>query len=555
MRLTKIYLAGFFFLLLITNSCSSETTTIQGHVHLISNDGSRVVYQQFTDETDQGRYINPLYSVPIEGGKPVKLSGDVVKNHWLYDDPEIVSKFNVSPDSRHVVYISSQEKYGVAELYSIPIKGGNPVKLNASLGDERDVVAFQISPDSRYVVYRADQDTNETLELYSVPIEGGNPVKLNGKLIQGGNISYVDIILDKYIPQINVRISPDSRYVVYQADQDVDEIFELYSVPIGGGNPVKLNRNLVDDGWVWRFQISSDSQYVVYLAEQEAAEVRELYSVPIGGGNPVKLNENLVDNGNVQLVFHISPDNRYVVYLANQEVAGVYELYSVPIGGGSPVKLNENLVDNGNVRLGFHISLDSRYVVYLADQEVDGVDELYSVPIGGGSSFKLNENLVDGGDIWRFQISSDSQYVVYLADQEVDGVRELYSVPIGGGNPVKLNGKLVQGRGISFNTTQLFPSLQPFSSIQISLDSRYVFYRADREIDEVDELYRVPIEGGNPVKLNGKLTQGKVVDDFRISPDSNRVTYETQTSYESKADKIGSLYSVSIRGTDSVRLD
>ena len=32
------------------------------------------------------------------------------------------------------------------------------------------VHAFSITPDSRYVVYRADQDSDETVELYASPL-------------------------------------------------------------------------------------------------------------------------------------------------------------------------------------------------------------------------------------------------------------------------------------------------------------------------------------------------------------------------------------------------
>ena len=41
-------------------------------------------------------------------------------------------------------------------------------------------------------------------------------VKLNGALVAGGNLSGIH------------RFGPDSSRVVYRADQDTDEVFELY---------------------------------------------------------------------------------------------------------------------------------------------------------------------------------------------------------------------------------------------------------------------------------------------------------------------------------------
>ena len=53
---------------------------------------------------------------------------------------------------------------------------------------------------------------------------------------------------------------------------------------------VKLNGPLVLDGDVLFFNVTSDSTHVVYVADQDVDGVRELYSVPIGGGSPIKLN-------------------------------------------------------------------------------------------------------------------------------------------------------------------------------------------------------------------------------------------------------------------------
>ena len=59
------------------------------------------------------------------------------------------------------------------ELYSARVDGSDWVKLNASLiigGDVED--DYQIAPDSSRVVYRADQEVNNLYELYSAPLDG-----------------------------------------------------------------------------------------------------------------------------------------------------------------------------------------------------------------------------------------------------------------------------------------------------------------------------------------------------------------------------------------------
>ena len=73
--------------------------------------------------------------------------------------------------------------------------------------------------------------------------------------------------------------------MVYWADQETDNVYELYSVPLGGpaAAGVKLNGAMVTGGYVHNFLISPDSSRVVYLADQQTDNVYELYSVPLGG--------------------------------------------------------------------------------------------------------------------------------------------------------------------------------------------------------------------------------------------------------------------------------
>jgi hypothetical protein len=190
------------------------------------------------------------------------------------------------------------------------------------------------------------------------PLLAASNVKLGGVMPPFGDVN-------------SFQISPDGRYALYLADQDTDEVVELYSVLLGGGSPVRLNPILPSGRKVFSFQISSDSSRVVYMADQETATVRELYSVPPGGPAAVgiKLNGALVAGGNVDY-FQISPDSGRVVYWADQETDTVYELYSVPLGGPAAVgiKLNGALVAGGDV-VGFQVSPDSGRVVYQADQD------------------------------------------------------------------------------------------------------------------------------------------------------------------------------------------
>ena len=87
------------------------------------------------------------------------------------------------------------------------------IKLNSALPPGGDVDRFQFSPDGSRVLYLAEQDTDEVDELYSVPAMGGTPVKLNSALPSGGNV-YSD----------GLQFSPDGSRVLYRAEQDTDNV-------------------------------------------------------------------------------------------------------------------------------------------------------------------------------------------------------------------------------------------------------------------------------------------------------------------------------------------
>lgn len=443
----------------------------------ISSDGSRVVYRAPQDVAG----VHELYSVPIEGP-----SSAVVKlNDTLPISGEVL-QFLISPDGSRVVYLADQAYDSVIELYSVPIGGpaSAGIKLNDLLVAEGDVEAgFVVSPDGARVVYNADQQTNDVYELYSVPIEGpaSSGIKLNTALVAEG-----DIFPDP-------AISPDSTRVIYRGDQQADDVVELFSVPIVGpaSDGVKLNGVLVSGGDVGSgFLIDCDSSRVVYGADQQSDEVIEIYSVPLTGpaSAGVKLNGMLDLEGDVMSGFAISPDGSQVVYRADQEANDTFELYSVPIEGPASdgVKLNLEMVAGGNVISGFLISPDGSRVVYRADQDVDGVFELHSVPTLGPASagVKLNPPLVDGGNVRPgFLIPAGSDRVVYRADQRYDTVTELHSVPIGGPawTGVRLNEPLAYGGSV-----QAQIAINPAGSLAV--------YRADQDTASIFELYAADVQ-------------------------------------------------------------
>ncbi|MGH9868011.1 MAG: FG-GAP-like repeat-containing protein [Candidatus Polarisedimenticolia bacterium] len=391
----------------------------------ISSDGTTVVYLADQDTNDAFE----IYSVGVSGGTPVKLNPP-------YGAGSFATWFTITPDSNRVIYLANQSGSGATlELYSVPIVGGTVTKLNGALVSGGSVAEFLVAGSN--VVYLADQDTNGVRELYSVPVSGGGAVRISGSLVSGGDVG-------------DFRISPDGSRVVYVADQDTNDTFELYSVAISGGPVVKLNGSLVAGGIIAEiagpgvlFLISTNTSRVVYLADQDTDEVYELYSVPIAGGPVTRLNGTLVAGGQVLggtdtlTGPSISPDGLRVLYRADQETNNRYELYSVPIGGGTPARLS-----NASNTQWAVISPDGKTAIYAADISGTGSFRMLSVKSTGGASTTLAPALDPAKSYKPLVFTNDSLDLLYVADVEQTGLSELYIVPVAGGGARKLNGPL-----------------------------------------------------------------------------------------------------------------
>ena len=427
----------------------------------------------------------------------------------------------------------------------------NEVRKLVSIPAPGKISSYQISNDGTYVVYIADANDDEIYELYSLPISGGTPVKLNRPMITGGDVT-------------SFIISPDNSRVVYKADQEENGTYELYSVPIDGPaeEGIKLNKALPDEGNTYAYEISTDSSRVIYIAEQDQVRtigdgIFELYSVSIAGpasegiklNHPLRLEVNVCGDHNFAdnvSAFKISPDNQQVIYKATyyQSCNAVNEVFSVPIDGPSSevIKLNPKLVVNGDV-LEFKISSNSARVVYSADQDVDEQIELFSISITGlpAEAVKLNNNLVSGDDVTSFLINPDSNIVVYGIDGNTYYEDLLYSVPISGpeSNNIMIAGPSTTAR----NKFHLISS-------KLSPDGSWVIYQANtHEGSNLRELYSVPITG--PITASAKLNpdfpltyDGVSFGTYWISPDSSRVVYDAGEDYPFLED----LYGVPING-------
>lgn len=458
-----------------------------------------------------------LHVLDLDSGAELELSGPMHPQAHL-------NSLALVPGADRVLYRSNARVASVDEAWSVALDGSAlPALLHPAFppGDLPlgTVAEFRIRADGELVVYRSDQDQDEVYELHSVALR---PPYTRLQL-------HADFVPGVGIPAGGFELAPAGGRAAYLADDVHNDVFELYSVPSGGGAPpVRLNGPLVAGGdVVTGLRFSPDGTRLLFRADAEENERFELYSVPSDGSGPaVKLNHALMPGGDVvaldpawdrpEVGYLFSPDGTRVVYRAYSAAGeSTPEMFSVPSDGSGPaVKLNGTLLlDFFGVRNDFRISADSAWVVYRARQNSNGYLQLWRVPLDGSSApVELNGPIAGtSGRIDSFVLTPDGTRALYAAQRDsTSSAYDLWVVPLDlGAAPVKLSGSMVVGGSVApLHYPQAFEGTPDdlLRNGYCATSTGYCLFRANARRLEDFDLYRVPLDGSAaPVLLSGEL--------------------------------------------------
>jgi hypothetical protein len=437
-----------------------------------------------------------------------------------------------------------------APLAAQTYRVGTPFEPRVSAGR---VEAMVTTPDGLWTVYAGDQRLAGVRDLFAVPSDGSAPPRrLSRPMVYLGDVQ----IGDEDDEPLGLHVTADGSRVVYRADVEVDERFELWSVRLAGSgvpNPVRLNPEL-DPGEVVHDHVllvpgaSGGCGWVVF-AVGTPSYMREMWVAPADGSVPAwRLDAGTgldiqdfsvsADGSRVLYVYHglgmiaaldgsgvplevapgavearLSPDGTRVVYRDFQ--SALHRLYSVPSSGGTPVLLANDSFD-------FQIAPDSGHVVYSWGGAT--VPRISCVPIAGGTARALSET--DGGSLVHAYAITAAGRVVFSGIQPVHG-RGLYAVDIASGSPQPLSAPIV------------FP--EALSDFRLNAQGTVALYRAG--VFAARDLHAVRIDGtAAPIAL-----AVDVEDDYRFTPDGFSACY--------RSGEIAALYRRPLGGGPAVRLD
>jgi hypothetical protein len=350
------------------------------------------------------------------------------------------SSRRISPDGEWIVWVQDAEVNDAHALWAARRWGGPAKRLSGTLppGDDFEVVRF--SPDSKQVLYTAQQEASERYDLYTVPLLGtvADVVKLSPPLPETESVR-----------SHTMKFSPDGSRIVFNTTHPGTSGHTLFSAPVdGSAAAVGLDGPFDDDGQTLNFVVAASR--VVFQRQESTGDPYEIWSVPVAGGIKVRLTPPILGTGGAAAP-NLAPGGAWVVFLLKDApTQPADEPWSAAVlgGPGSAVRLADVPAAGGNTDDIWRFSPDGSRVVFKADRITDQKDEIFSVPTNGSSPpVKLNTGLIAAGDVHAFQISADGSTVVYAADWAVDERDEIFSVPILGpsASSVRLNRPLVAG--------------------------------------------------------------------------------------------------------------
>jgi Tol biopolymer transport system component len=233
----------------------------------------------------------------------------------IYENKDRFEAPNWMPDGKKILF----NQGGL--LYTIPIEGGQPEKLNTGFAN-RNNNDHVISFDGKLLAISHHREglPGGGSTIYYLPITGGEPV-----LVTDSTPSYLH------------GWSPNNKELVYVAQRlSKSPVYNLYKKTITGGPEVQLTFNTrthVDGP-----EFSPDGKYIYYNAS-ESGTMQLWRMKPDGSGK-----EQITFDDYNNWFPHISPDGKWIVFLSF--LPGVapddHPLYKkvmlrlMPAGGGAP---------------------------------------------------------------------------------------------------------------------------------------------------------------------------------------------------------------------------
>ena len=314
-------------------------------------------------------------------------------------------RFEVSPDGSTLAFIR-YEKRGIADLYVVPMAGGEPRRLS---NWSTTIYGLSWTPDGREIVY--DVDEPPASRLWRIDAKSATPAR-------GSPIA--DIPAAARYPSISRPTRGHSARLAFQTiAQDVDlQLMDLDArlvndtievQPFWNSTRIEGSARFSPDGS--RIAVASlrSGAVEIWVAGRDGSGLQQVTTlgavgVLVGGWSP---------DGS-QIAFEAAIDGNTDVYVVGRDGGHLRRLTTEPSMDGVPTW-----------------SADGRWI-YFASTRAGKIADVWRVSSDGSQAIRLTRN---GG--FEPRESPDARYLFYLdrppAGVAVGGAARLMRLPLGGG--------------------------------------------------------------------------------------------------------------------------
>ena len=289
------------------DSAQRITTGLSARRISLSRDGTRMTY-------DVVRNRSNIWSVEIPARGSV---ASMESARQVTSDNQRIEALSVSHDGRWLAYDS--DRSGNADIYRIPVDGGEPVQLTTDPGGD---FAPSWSPDDRRLLFHSTRVGGR--EAYSIGFDGNDEQQLTR------------VNNDLYGPQL----SPDGTRLFAYAGTGVprpgNERYDVVLERDANGRWTNMRRITPPNVLARWFRLSRDGAWFAYVTMLPGAS-------PGAGGTVRAMRPDGRDDHSV---FDMLPHEQaaFVTFGPDPNTAFVmtrrddrrYSIYSVPVGGGTP---------------------------------------------------------------------------------------------------------------------------------------------------------------------------------------------------------------------------
>lgn len=462
---------------------------------LITPDGQSIV---FTQQDPKSSNLIYLKSNRMTGGAFKHLTSGQFTGDY---QAKAVQQFALLPGTNEVVFTSKEEAPGQTQLYKIQLNGLGRMKLSpAQMPIFANVKKFVIAPDGSRIIYSADLSIDEQFEIYSVQPTGVGQVKISPRLESAESDAY----------DVNWVLTPDSKYLLFQADALYDNRYEYYKSTLTGSEIVRTSPEFIAaketlyNNYYWGMFIDPINYAFLSVGHDAYGSAYRPFMYNTETGNRHSLSPNWEDsriNYNLR-IRGVRPLNKALIYA--ESFSGGNNLWMMNKDGTSFVDLFNISNYNGFARPWyscFKLSQDAKYIAFagelysyfsndLAVAKTDGT-QYARLTSGFDNSFDgVFRNFMDCED--NFEIAPDNSRVVYIADHSF-WEREVWSVNIDGTDRKRISQDIMNPDQGSFSWPT-DPGIRRI--LGFTPDSKWVFYYGNPLLPNENHLYAVSPNGG-----------------------------------------------------------